>query len=137
MLNNNRLLLIFLVAIGLIDSIYLSVKSVNGSSLICSITHGCEKVLNSQFAHIGPVPVAFLGVLFYLILLVLLLLKNNWKIRNFSLIYIISLMGALGSIWFIALQIFVLKAYCQYCMVSDVNMILIFLGLCFGSTKRN
>lgn len=139
MLNNNknRLLLLVLVAIGLADSVYLSVKSINGSGLVCSITHGCEEVINSRFAHIGPVPVAFLGVLLYLIMLVLLLLKNNWKIKNFSLVYIISLIGALGSIWFIALQIFVLKAYCQYCLVSDIIMILIFFGLHYDSTKRN
>jgi uncharacterized membrane protein len=95
------------------------------ANLTCSITGGCEKVLNSNYATIFHIPVALFGVAFYLFMLTLsihfLLNKLNKKI-----IFISSLIGFASVIYLISLQAFVLKAWCQYCLVADISAIIIF-----------
>jgi uncharacterized membrane protein len=38
----------------------------------CSLAHGCETVLTSQYATIGPIPIALIGSAYYVILMTIL-----------------------------------------------------------------
>lgn len=125
-----KVLVVFLILLGLVDSAYLTYKHFSGSNLVCTVTGGCEKVLTSRYAQFGPIPVALLGVLFYLTLLFLLIInRHQTNVKISKIIFTLSLLGAIGAIWFILIQAFVLHAWCQYCLVSDIIMILIFLIL--------
>ena len=50
---------------GLADGIYLTVEHVSGRSAQCIASSGCQEVLSSRYAAIGPIPLASLGALAY------------------------------------------------------------------------
>jgi len=50
---------------GLADGIYLTVEHVTGRTAECIASSGCQEVLISKYAAIGPVPLAALGALAY------------------------------------------------------------------------
>lgn len=107
--------------IGFVDATYLTIAHYTQIAVPCSITHGCETVLHSSYSMIGPVPLAAFGILFYLCIgfIGLFLLSAPRISRNhIYLLQAIGVCGALSSIGFESLQIFVIHAICQYCALS-------------------
>src|SRR3954462_9368192 len=51
--------------LGLADGIYLTVEHVTGRTAECIASSGCQEVLSSQYASIGPVPLAAVGAFAY------------------------------------------------------------------------
>lgn len=104
--------------IGLGDAVYLTIHHLTGEMVPCSVTGGCETVLTSSYAEIGGIPLAAFGAVAYFIAFSLAILaafgnRKMWFIFGAQ----VSLM-ALASSYFVYLQLFVIKAICQYCMVS-------------------
>lgn len=120
--------IVILSFIGLIDSSYLTFKHYLGLPLSCSFLQGCEKVLSSQYATIGNFPLATLGVVYYFAILLVslgyLLIKQK---KIVWLIFSLSPLGFLLSLWLVYLQLFVLKAICLYCIISAITSTLIFI----------
>src|SRR5437764_13870631 len=54
-----------LTLVGLADTIYLTVKHFTGGLVPCSLTGGCEQVLNSDYSTIFGLPLAALGAFAY------------------------------------------------------------------------
>lgn len=136
----NWLPICFLIfsAIGFADATYLTVKHFLGTPIPCAILQGCEQVTNSQFATIFGVPVALLGSGYYLTVLILsVVYLDTRKFFALKLAAIFTIFGFLASLWFIFLQIFIIKAICLYCMVSaTTSTLLFFCGLkIFFTTK--
>lgn len=130
--------LAIIALIGLLDSTYLAIKHYQGAPVICSVIEGCDKVTGSQYATIGSVPVALLGVIYYfgilsLALLSLILINE----RYLKILALVAPFGFAASLWFVYLQIFVIKAICLYCMISAVTSTLIFfLSVYFLALSR-
>jgi len=133
-----KLSIAFLVLtfLGFLDAAYLTIIHYKNTIPPCTIAHGCETVLTSKYATLGPVPIALIGVGFYLAILILtgMLLqgKNSLKIFNyqFSIINLLILLTGSGVIVagsLVYLQAFVLHAFCQYCLASEAIDILLFL----------
>lgn len=122
------LALIILSLLGLFDASYLTFKHYAGLPMSCSLLQGCEKVLTSQYAVIGGLPVALLGVGYYLAIFVVSASSFRYpSAKTLVLIRLLSPFGFLGSLWFVYLQLFVLKAICLYCLISAVTSTLIFI----------
>ena len=113
--------------IGLADSIYLTVEHLAGRSVRCTITGGCEEVLTSAYATIGGVPLAGVGAVAYFIVFSLAILAafGNRRAGDF-LFYVVGLMLAV-SIYLFILQAFVLRAFCQFCLLSGAVTLLLSL----------
>lgn len=126
----NKILLLILSIIGFFDSSYLTILHYKKDTPPCSLVHGCEKVLTSQFATISGIPLALLGVIFFLILIFLLLL-NSAKYFKF-LIWV----GMVVAIILTCLQAFVLHSFCQYCLLVELIVFLTFV-LSFRTPKQN
>lgn len=116
--------------LGFIDATYLTVEHYLGGVVPCVLTAGCDRVTTSVYSHLGPVPVALLGSIYYLaILLAILILvlkkdsQPNWW-RNLS--YFFTL-GLLASFWLVYLQAFILHAWCFYCLISAGTSTLLFI----------
>ena len=125
------LLFLIIAFIGFADASYLTAKHYNNEAVTCSLTQGCEAVTTSSYATIGPVPVALLGALYYLTIVLgsamVLDTKNTRLLRMLSLF---TSTGFLASVYFVALQLFVIKAICLYCMGSALTSTLLFaLGI--------
>jgi len=128
--------------LGFLDASYLTVKHFVGTPLPCSVLRGCEEVTNSQYSAIGGIPVALFGAIYYLTIFILILsiLKrktlsssgaenvagaNEDKLLNLTAR--LTFIGLLASLWFIYLQLFVIKAICLYCMFSAFTSITLFI----------
>lgn len=120
---SRRLLLIIAVAalVGLADTIYLTISHFQGSEVVCSIIDGCNVVLSSSWATILGLPTALIGGFYYLAILTLLLVFY-YRRNQMALLGVLALttVGFFLSLGFLYLQLFVIEAICQYCLLSIV-----------------
>lgn len=117
-----------LAFIGFLDASYLTIKHFTGGIVNCTLTEGCDIVTTSQYSEIFGIPVALLGLFYYLTVLITSLLyfdTKNYKIISF--LPIMATAGILFSGWFVYAQIFLIKAICQYCVLSAITSTLIFI----------
>ncbi len=115
-------------AIGFIDASYLTVKHFTNSVPNCTLLSGCAEVTTSAYSTILGVPVALLGSLFYLtILLLSVFVLDRKNVRVFHVLCLLTPLGFLASLWFVFLQLFILKAICLYCMGSALTSTVIFV----------
>lgn len=116
-----KIILLILSIAGFFDSTYLTILHYKHVIPPCTIALGCETVLTSQFSTIFGIPIALFGSLFFLSLIILLLLGF---LRYFK---ILILLGLLVSVNLFFIQAFVLHAFCQYCLLSEVIILAIFI----------
>ena len=103
---------------GLADGIYLTVEHVTGRSAQCIASSGCQEVLSSRYAAIGPIPLAALGALAYFTAFSTALLAAFGSAKCRSLFaLLVGIMFAV-TLWLFYLQAFVLHAFCDYCLFS-------------------
>jgi len=123
------LILIF-AFFGLADSIYLTQHELSGTPLLCNIQNlsGCNVVAASQYSHIFGIPLAEFGILFYAVIFILaaleLVLFDQLLRRTLQGI---SLIGLLSSLYFTFIQIFIIDAFCIYCLASALITLGIFV----------
>ena len=135
-------------AFGFADATYLTTKHFLGTPVACSILKGCEQVTTSSYSLIFGIPVALLGSIYYLTILILsIIYLDSRKInpdfasrkiedprfrsrRNRDILIIIAKitpLGFLASLYFVYLQIFIIKAICLYCMASAATSTILFI----------
>lgn len=113
---------------GFLDSLYLSISYVRRIAPNCAILDGCDVVTASHYSTVGPAPLAFIGLFYYLVLLFMSLAyftSGNEKLMKLDF-YLTSL-GFLASLYFVYLQVFVIEALCLYCMFSALTSTLLFI----------
>lgn len=104
--------------IGLGDAIYLTVEHVAGRSVKCTIVSGCSEVLSSQYASMAGIPLALIGAAAYFTAFSLATLAAfGYKTAGRLFTLVVALMF-ITSIWLVYLQAFVIKAFCQFCLLS-------------------
>ena len=121
------LILAVLDVIGLAIALYLSVVELGGGVPVCGPLHGCETVALSEYSRIAGVPVAVYGVGLSLILLTLAIAW--WRTNLYGLLlahYGLSLAGVIFEVYFLYLQIAVIRAVCVWCTSYGLSLILRF-----------
>jgi uncharacterized membrane protein len=119
----NRQLAMYVTAailslIGLADALYLTVQHVTGHTLQCTIISGCSEVLSSRYAEVAGVPLAAIGAAAYFSVFSLATLAAfGYRIAGTLLTLLVAAMF-LVSLWLIYLQAFVIRQFCQYCLLS-------------------
>jgi len=122
------LVLAALDTFGLVVATYLATVELSGSVPVCGPVSGCEEVAKSEYAWIGPIPVAVFGVALSIILLVAAL--GWWRTGDRRLLavhYGLSLVGVTFEAYFMFLQVFVIEAVCIWCTMYGVSLVLRFL----------
>lgn len=121
---------IILVAavLGFGDSAYLTIQHYQGTTPPCAILEGCEVVTTSRFAKILNIPVALLGSLYYLAIIILAVNFLDTK-KDKIMITLVHLtwVGLLASLWFVFAQFVILDAICLYCLGSIASSLLLFI----------
>jgi len=134
------IILIILSFAGFVDSSYLSFLHFENSEATCLVFGSCDKVLLSSYSEIASVPVALMGAVYYFVILVISAVIAANKKHNYleKIILYVSILGFLASIYFVYLQIFVIKALCFYCLISlSINLLLfIFAIVLVNKTRR-
>lgn len=118
----NKLIVYSLILgfLGFIVATYLTILHFKNALPPCHLTSSCERVLTSQFASTGPIPLALLGSLFYLAVIILcLLIITNYKKVFLDAFYITAVVGFGVSIVLLLVQAYIIHAFCQYCLASE------------------
>ena len=122
------LILAALDLIGLFIAGYLAVVEVGGGVPVCGPLKGCETVAQSEYSRIGGIPVAVYGVVLSLTLLTLALAWWRTNFRGLLLLhYGLSLGGVIFEIYFIYIQIAVIRAVCVWCTSYGLSLVLRFV----------
>lgn len=105
--------------LGIADAGYLSANHFLGTEIKCLLVHGCDIVTNSVYSAIAGIPVAYLGLAYYLIMFgTITIAIENRSNQLIRLIALLSLAGFGFSLWFLYVQAFILEAFCTYCLIS-------------------
>ncbi|MHA1303552.1 MAG: vitamin K epoxide reductase family protein [Candidatus Heimdallarchaeaceae archaeon] len=111
--------------IGLIDALYLLYSELTGS-IYCVIEGGvfnCKDVNTSTYAKFLGLHVSFWGSLFYLSVIVTTILAQRRKNQNYWLSFFLPVMvlwGAIFSIYLTIIEAVVIKAFCEFCLLSAI-----------------
>ncbi len=98
---------------------YLTVVHYTGGEPVCAVAHGCATVQQSDYAALAGVPVALLGLLGYVAILVALARDGEgWRTASAFL----ALAGLGFSVWLTYVEIGVLQAICIWCVGSAICM---------------
>lgn len=124
--------------VGLCDAVYLTMEHYLDLNPPCYVG-SCEVVLTSAYAVILGVPVAVWGVLYYVSVVAgLLWYLSTLDGRVLKLTLLATVVGLLASGYFFLLQAFVIHAWCQYCILSGLVSLGLFLlaGIVYFQSKR-
>jgi len=118
--------------IGLGDAIFLTVHHLTGRNVRCAISTGCDAVLASPYATIGSIPIAALGALAYFSVFSLATLATyGYERARFFLALVVVLM-LISTLWLFYLQAFVLRAFCDYCLLSAAMTLVLTMIVVLG-----
>ena len=113
---------------GLLIASYLAVVEVGGGVPACGPIAGCEEVALSDYSRIGGIPVAVFGVILSVVLLTCAVAW--WRTDAYGLLlahYGLSLAGVLFEVYFLYLQVNVIRAVCVWCTAYGLSLILRFV----------
>ena len=123
------LLIIFFIVLGIADTAYLSFEHFTNFVPPCPVHSvlgsfiDCNKVLTSVYSQFFGIPLAYLGLAYFLALFLLKFVVSK------KIFFGITTLALTASGYLIYLQLFVLHAICIYCMIcAGVNIILFALA---------
>lgn len=127
----NRMAIALLALIGMLIAAYMSAYKFGLLGTIVCGTGGCETVQNSPWAVFAGVPVPVIGLLGYSALFTTAMIGVQPAFiedRRIAVILLVgATIGAAFSAYLTYLEAAVINAWCQWCVVSAVLALLIFL----------
>ena len=106
-----------LAFLGMIDTLYLSISRQSGP-IPCHITRGCEDVVTSVYSEIAGIPLAWLGLAFYVTVFGAAVFEGSGNTGTLRLLLWPATLALIASATLTGIQAFVLQAYCEYCLGS-------------------
>ncbi len=125
-------MLVALIAlVGLFVATYLTLFKLGViGQLVCAVG-SCETVQLSRWATFLGVPVAAWGIGYYVVVLALSVAgtMERWEASPSLAVGMVLLTawGALFSLWLTALELFVIHAICQWCVISALLSVSLFV----------
>ena len=127
-----RMIIAALALIGIFVAAYLTLYKIGAiGSLSCTIG-SCTTVQSSKYATFLGFPVAAWGLAFYITVFIVTLaglqdrFADSTHISQFLVVS--SGIGTAFSLWLTYLEAFVIKAWCQWCVVSAIIVCCIFIA---------
>ena len=112
-----------IAAIGLGVAIYLTVVHYTGGTTVCPLHGGCETVQHSVYSKLAGVPVALLGLIGYVLILITLRLPTSETTRLATVA--VTIIGFGFSAYLTYRELFTIHAICPWCVSSAVMMTLL------------
>jgi uncharacterized membrane protein len=130
-----------LAIVGLLDAVYLAYEHGSGSnSLACPETGhiDCAKVTTSTYSELHGIPVAYLGLAFFVLLV---LVMSPWAWANQSPLLRwgrVALVagGLVFAIYLVWAELYRLDAICLYCTGVHVAIFLLFVVTLLAEAAR-
>jgi uncharacterized membrane protein len=128
------LYLIALSIIGFLVSFYIFYSKKYGRQMYCVIGQDCDTVVKSKYGKTFGVENAIPGMIYYILIFAygaaLLINRNLFKENIIYYFLVIASTGSvLFSVYLTVVQAFVLKKWCEYCIISSTASLLILLAL--------
>lgn len=118
-----------LAVLGLGVAGYMAYIEITHLDAVCGPVGECNVVQTSQYAAIAGIPVAVLGLIFYLAVLVLWALQRSaagqWARPAALALLGLAVFGVLFSVYLTLLELFVIHAICMWCLTSALITTLI------------
>lgn len=111
-----RITLLVLCVIGLGIAGYLTYVHYADIKPLCTAGGSCLKVQTSTYAKLAGVPVALIGLLGYIAILISLLLPENENTRMITMVLV--LVGFGFSMYLTYRELFSIHAVCEWCATS-------------------
>ena len=121
-----RLGVVAVALVGIAIAGYLTYVHYRPDSLICTGGGGCETVQESSYAELFGIPVALLGLGAYVA--VLALVAWDTELAR-TLAAAVALGGLAFAGYLVALQAFVIDAWCIWCLANDVAVVPVLAAL--------
>ena len=129
--------LILFIILGIIDAGYLTYKHYSNVLPPCTVNRflpiisDCGKVLRSSYSVMFGIPLAVTGVFQYSLLLIAIiaLIISRKKVFAYWIVFQ-SMIGAIFSLYFMYIQLIILKSICIYCTLSALISFIIFFLSC-------
>jgi uncharacterized membrane protein len=118
-----KITMIALTVIGLGVASYLTYVHYAGIKPACSLGGSCELVQTSAYSHLAGVPVALMGLIGYVSILLLLLLPQTETTRFATVA--VTTVGFGFSAYLTYRELFSIHAICEWCVSSAVIMTLL------------
>lgn len=129
-----RTISIVLAVLGVGVAGYLTYIHYNLSALICNVGN-CHTVQSSPYASIAGIPIAILGLLMYLAIIglgVLRVSRPDYMSTATMVAFTLALAGTLYAAYLTYLEIHVIQAICEWCVSSAILTFLILITEGFG-----
>ena len=130
--------IILLAILGIGIAIYLSYIEITSATAVCGPIGHCNVVQASPYAKILGIPVAVLGLINYVALIVLWLgaRAKNAAIAGWSAVLMLALtvFGVLFSIYLTYVELILIHAVCAWCMTSALITTILMLIALAGTT---
>src|SRR5690242_565278 len=115
-----------LAIVGLAASIASLIDFMSSEPMLCSDS-GCATVRASAWAHPLGIPMPVLGIAFFALMIALAFIDRP-RVR-----VALAATGAAWAVALIALQAFVIHAWCKLCMIADPAAILVGISMIAGA----
>lgn len=137
---NRRRTIAVLALLGGLDSVYLLLaKTGLIGGLSCTISHGCDMVNSSSYSEFFGIPVAGIGFVGYvgLFMLAIVGIQPRWLEDSLPdrLVSLFAGVGVVFTLYLTYAEIFILGAICQWCVVSQLLILGIFVLSLIGVLK--
>ena len=136
----SRLVALVAAVLGLGVSVYLTIEHYDRSvSLACpeSSTVNCVKVTTSKWAEIAGVPVALLGLLYFVVMTGLLVAATLVRRRELDLLATVaSGAGLLMVFYLVYVELLEVDAICLWCTAVHVLTAIMFVATLWRSTAE-
>lgn len=121
-------------ALGFSLAFNIFLKKKTKKPLVCPLKGHCDVVVHSEYSKLFGIPLELLGMFYYLVILLSyasFIFFSDIKVHSF---FVLGVTFATGiafffSLYLTAIQAFVLKVWCTWCLGSATLCTLIFLGV--------
>ena len=124
--------LVILVVVGFINAYFLHWQYLRFKKekkpMFCLIGEDCAGVIDSRFGTTAGVKNEIMGMIYYSLLLLALLLSNYFATNLVNIvIFLATLVAAIFSLYLLYVQTLILKKICSWCLIAIALNIIIFV----------
>jgi uncharacterized membrane protein len=120
-----------LALVGLFVAVYLTLFKLGVIGQLACAVGSCETVQMSRWATFLGIPVAAWGMAYYVVVLGIAFAgtAERWEDSPTLplLLVLLTAWGALFSLWLTGLELFVIHAICQWCVISALISVALFV----------
>jgi uncharacterized membrane protein len=128
---NKRMLVALVALAGVFVALYLTLYKLGYIGTLACAVGSCETVQTSKWATFLGFPVGAWGVAYYVFVLALAIVGLTGRFadsRGLSQILVgVTAFGMLFSLWLTYLELFVIHAICQWCVISAILATILFV----------